>query len=261
MNRILSGKTAVMDEFKTIIENTEAACSLCEKEFSHDEVVEIIKSENNIQKQICILKLDGVFSQAEADLLVCNLTNHIGIVREAAAVKFNELMQGEGRSFFRTDAILDTILDALVDINPNICRLVIEVLPYISNKKDFFERLYKRVVSLIDDAVSMNIRNRGYEYSRKVFKIFWYMEAVASLNYFENKKALKDIISRTYTFKDYTIREKTAKLLSLMNDALFSEIIDKLKNDENFFVRRFLFEPPAEAAASASESAKDIAKH
>ncbi len=232
-----------MHELEKIIENTETACRLCEREFLHDEIINIIHTDNDIEKQICILKLLGVNTQEEADLLVFNLTNHGGIIREAAAVKINELMQDNRFSgFFQTESILDTLLDAIIDINPNICRLIIEVLPFVNDKAGFFEKLYSRALAVIDDAVTMNIRNKGYEYSRKVFKIFWYMEAVCALAYFQDQEKIKNILLKTYTFKDYTIREKAAKILSQLDGVIegLDEIMNVLKNDENYFVRRFI---------------------
>jgi hypothetical protein len=227
-----------MSENKLIMQNTETACSLCEKQFSHSELIEIIRGGRDIEKQICILKLKVVNSQDEADLLVSNLTNRHGIIREAAAVKINELIH-EHRCFFQTETILKTFIDAIIDINPNICRLIIEILPLIEDKEYFFKILYKRTLEVIEDAKTMNIRNKGYAYSRKVFKIFWYLEAVCVLNMsgdFPEQTA--NIIEKTYDFKDYTLREKAAKILSLL-DNKDSGIVDILKNDENYFVRRF----------------------
>ena len=265
-----------MHEFDFILNNTETACNLCEREFTHDEIINIIHSDNDIEKQICILKLQGVNSQAEADLLVFNLTNHHGIIRESVAIKLNELMcvsrvwrleeadecqrrrakpvDGDVRvleqnstganfcQFFQTEKILNTLLDAIIDINPNICRLVIESLAGINDKKSFFGKLYNRVVEEINDALAMNIRNKGYAYSRKVFKIFWYMEAVSELGYFEDEAKIQELLLKTYKFKDYTIREKSAKLAALvLGKYEITDIVNTLKNDENYFVRfRFI---------------------
>ena len=172
-----------MNNFHDILKNTETTCLLCERDFSHSELIEIIKTENDLEKQICLLKLKEIRSQDEADLLVFNLTNHHGIIREAAAIKINELKKmPENSAFFRTEKILLTFLDAVIDINPNICRHIIEILPFIENKKFFFKNLIKRALEIIEDAKTMNRRKSGYIYSRKVFKIFWYLGQLSEIH-------------------------------------------------------------------------------
>lgn len=201
----------------------------------------MIKTDNDLEKQICILKLKKIQNQDEADLLVFNLTNHHGIIREAAAVKINELMKNpEFAVFFQTEKILSTFLDAIIDINPNICRHIIEILFSIDNKAFFFEKLFVRAMEIIEDAKTMNRRKSGYIYSRKVFKIFWYLEAAAELKYFDDGFAIEKMISKTYDFDDYTIREKCARLVTLYEKAP-EEIINTIKNDENYFVRRLFY--------------------
>ena len=229
-----------MEDFEKILKNTETACLLCERKFSHEEMIEIIKTDNDLEKQICILRLDEVKNQGEADLLVYNLTNHHGIIREAAALKINELVKRpENAVFFQTKQILLTFLDAVIDINPNICRLIIEILPFVENKAFFFENLYQKAVEIIQDAKTMNRRKSGYVYSRKVFKIFWYLEAAAELGCFEDKKAVLSMIKSTFDFEDYTIREKCAKLVKIFPDTP-ENIKSALAGDENYFVRRIL---------------------
>ena len=78
-----------------ILNDIEKAAELCEKEYSHDEIISIMRTENDFEKQICILKLDTVISQEEVNLLVFQLTGHHGLIREAAAIKINELIQNE----------------------------------------------------------------------------------------------------------------------------------------------------------------------
>ena len=227
-----------MNETEKILQNTEKACLLCEKNFSHEELIEVIKTDNDLEKQICILKLDCVQNQQEADLLVFNLTNHHGIIREACAVKINELMKNaENSRFFQTEKILLTFLDAVIDINPNICRHVIEILPFVENKRFFFRNLAQKALEIIQDAKTMNRRKSGYVYSRKVFKIFWYLEAVAELGNFEYEEEVKKLVVSAFDFDDYTIREKCAKLV-LKSRISFPDVENALKNDGNYFVRR-----------------------
>lgn len=239
-----------MEDTEQIIKNIEMACALCERDFSHEQITEILKGSNDIEKQICLLKLETLKTPEEADLLVFHLTNQHGIIREVCASKINELIRDSKLTrFFQTEKIFDTILNAIIDMNPNICRQIIEILPYIKNKDSFFEKLYERAIEVIQDASTMNIRNKGYIYSKKVFKIFWYLEAVSTLGYFEKnqEKKLSELLLKAAAFKDYTIREKAAKILSqiivenksLEDSSELSQLEIVLSEDENYFVRRF----------------------
>ncbi len=231
-----------MNDYKNIIKNTEKACALCEKPFSHEEIINIIKGNNDLEKQICILRLEEIHSEQEAHLLIDNLTNQHGIIREAIAFKINEFMQNKNfNTFFQSKKAMDIILDAVIDMNPNICRQIIEILPFIIDKEYIFTSLYSRTMSVINEAKTMNRRNRGYIYSKKIFKLFWYMESIAVLGYFSNTGAIKEIIEQTCHFEDYTIREKCAKIIAHSGREIeLSKYKNILLNDENFFVRRML---------------------
>ncbi len=231
-----------MNDYENIIKNTQKAYELCEAPFSHQELIDVIKTDNDLKKQICILRLKQINSQEEAELLLSNLTNHHGIIREAAAFKINEFLKNENFNvFFQKTEFLKTFLDAVIDMNPNICRLIIEVLPCIKAQEYFFNLLFERTLEVIHDAKTMNRRNRGYIYSKKIFKLFWYLEAIAVMGYFKDQKAIQTIIENSYDFDDYTIREKCAKIISHAKiDDKLSRYKDILLNDENYFVRRQL---------------------
>ena len=50
----------------------------------------------------------------------------------------------------------------------------------------------------------------------------------------------KNSLNKTKDIDEYTIREKTAKILSLnFDDPDLNQIRNKLKNDKNYYVRRF----------------------
>ena len=134
----MSENFQIINKIETDIEK---AADFCQKEYTEEEIFDVLKKssaenqDTDTEKQICILKIDTVSSQNEADILIFHLTNHSALVREACALKVNELMQkGKNAVFFQTTDILNSILKAVNDINPNICRLIIEILPYIRQK-------------------------------------------------------------------------------------------------------------------------------
>ena len=48
---------------------------------------------------------------------------------------------------------------------------------------------------------------------------------------------LLKILERASEEKEYTIREKVAQILVLTKNEIFRPLIDKLKQDENYYVR------------------------
>lgn len=222
----------------------EQAVELCQRVYSRDKILSIMQTKSieqpeiNVEKQICILKLDSVKSQDEADLLVFHLTNHHGLIREAAAQKINEFMkQVECVKFFQTEHILDSLLKAINDINPNICRLIIEVLPNIKNKKYFINNLYNRFDIVFEEIDKLK---RSNWYTKKLFNLYWCLEALAALNPTIDEK-LENILVTAIKFREYTIREKVAMLLASLTSVTpcIQELRCVLKADDNFYVKRY----------------------
>lgn len=221
----------------TIKNLTEKACELCEKELSFSELFEYIKNGNDSEKQICILKISHLESQDEADMLLFHLTNQHGTVREAAAEKINELMK-QNPDFFQNDFAIKKFLLAVNDVNPNICRLIIDILPllYSDKKENFLDALYDLTLKVTDEADKLNVRNRSHVYTKKIFNLYWCLEAISETANVVCEK-LVDIIKRNYNSDEYTVREKIAKIVRKMNNPEFGDILNILKTDENFYVR------------------------
>ena len=68
-----------------------------------------------------------------------------------------------------------------------------------------------------------------------------YIESEKStiLNEEQFKEKILNILSFSSGYTDYTIREKTAKILSKMENAP-DDLLQKLKNDKNFYVKNQL---------------------
>lgn len=226
-----------MSDIETVLKMTNKAFSLCEKDFSHDELVSFIKHGSDDEKQISILMLKSIESQKEADLLIFLLTNQHGTVREATAEKINELMHFQTyRCYFQTSEAHEKFLAAVNDVNPNICRYIIDILPFLDNRQTFLENLYAKTLLGIEEARVLNVRCRSHMYTKKIFNLYWCLEAISVLAE-EPEKKLEEIIEKTYCSEEYTIREKTAKILIHLNCAEYSNILKKLSMDENFYVR------------------------
>ena len=223
---------------ETIKKITEDALVLCEREFSYNELFCFLENGNDAQKQICILKIPCLKSQKDADALIFHLTNQHGTVREAAAEKINELMQTPDSVFFQTDFALEKFLYAVIDVNPNICRLIIDVLPCLSEEstEKFLHNLCDLTLKIADEAEALNVRNRSHVYTKKIFNLYWCLEAISKIAR-RSDNSIERIIAKTSISPEYTIREKTAKIIKNLGSDKFLDIFNKLKNDENFYVR------------------------
>ncbi len=233
-----------MSEDIKILNEIEKAVKLCEKEYSRDEIFDLLKASSasnpqiDVEKQICILKLEDIRTQQEADVLVYHLTEHHGLIREACAHKINEFMQNPSlQNFFQTTKISDALLKAVNDINPNICRLIIDVLPYLKDKKYFLNNLYNRFDVIFDELEKLK---RSNWYTKKLFNLYWGLEALCALSPDCDSK-LQNVLQQCLKIREYTIREKTAMLLdSLKSDKDFiNQAKQLLAQDTNYYVKRY----------------------
>ena len=228
--------------YKDIDTNFEEACIMSEKDFSHKELIEMLKNGNIPQKQIAALMLDCINSQEDAKILVSNLTGCDGKIREAVALKINQLVkQGFCEYFYSYPQIF---ADATIDINGNICRLIVDSLTNFQTDSDFYNAYLNRIFDYIQEAFNsldkIIYKDKKYTINKQLFKLYWCLEALKAYTRKIPHEKLFPILERTSSEREYTIREKTAQIVALIDDDKFSEIKNKLKNDENYYVRAAL---------------------
>ena len=90
----------------------ENAFEYIQKEFSPEEVKEILSGVEDIKKSAVILNLENIINQEIADLLIYNLTNQSGPVREACAYKISEIIK-DNKTYFQSQKTLDIIIASL----------------------------------------------------------------------------------------------------------------------------------------------------
>lgn len=224
-------------------ENLKQALNLAKKEFTHSELVEHLKTGSVLEKQISALNLKCVNSKAEAHLLVQNLVGVDGKIREAVAFKIHELLfQHNLAEMFNSADNYETFAMALIDIDSNVCRLVLDIIEKLQYDSKFSEFMSKKLVEIIkevfEEVEKFTFRDKKYKINKQVFKLYW---SLSALNIFYKNldfQELKQILIKASQFSEYTIREKCMKILpKLIHDEDLNNIYLKLLNDDNYYVR------------------------
>lgn len=231
--------------YETLDENFAQALKLYENNYSHEELIELLKNGNIVQKQISALRLDKISSNEDAKILVDNLTGQDGKIREAVSLRLNEFMSNpDYLPYFCTIKNYDVFLDAIIDINANICRNVISAICNLKSNDEFCNSFCPKLVnltnSLLDVVEKFDFQDGKYKVNKEAFKLYWCLETIYE---FYNKidfEKLKQIILRTKNIEEYTIREKAAKILThTFDDKDLLNAKEELKQDKNYYVRRF----------------------
>lgn len=231
--------------YETLDENFKQALNLCENNYSHSELLEFLQSGNIVQKQLSALKLKTINSQNEAQILVSNLVGQDGKIREAVSLRLNEFMSNpKTLEYFESPENYQIFLAAIIDINGNICRNVIGAISHLKNNKNFCNQFCQELVILTKDLLGKiekdDFFEGKYKVNKEVFKLYWCLETIYVFWDKIKFEDLKEIILRTKDIQEYTIREKAAKILTRsFSDPELLKAKEALKNDSNYYVRRF----------------------
>ena len=231
--------------YATLDENFNEALNLVNRNFSHTELIEMLKTGNIPQKQLAALKLDKVTSKDDVKILLNNLTGQDGKIREVVSLRINEFMHRPELLEYFTDLDCEKIfLEAIIDINGNICRNIISAISQLKNSdkfcQNFLPSLIQKTKDIIEKVKAFDNQDGKYKINKEVFKLYWYLETIFTFYEKIPFSDLKHILLSAKNIQDYTIREKVAKILSLnFNDDDLQHAKQELKNDSNYYVRRF----------------------
>lgn len=230
--------------YETLDENFNQALKLFEKDIPNHELFEMLKNGNIVQKQISALKINSLENTDQAKILVKNLTGQDGKIREAVSLKILELMSSNQQKYFCDKSIYNTFLKAIIDVNSNVCRNIIASVKLLQNDENFCRHFTQNLLNLtqnlLDEVKKFNFQDGKYKVNKEVFKLYWCLETIYEFAEKIDMTILKHIIKQTKNINEYTIREKTAKILSkIHNDPELLQIRDELKKDKNYYVRRF----------------------
>lgn len=219
------------------------AIKCCEENLTHQDIIDVLKGDDDIKKQLCLIDLNAINSQEEADILVFNLTGKSGPVRETAAYKIGDLIsRSEYKKYFQTEDIINTFIKAITDINPSVSRTTIEFLQHVENMQFLYGGIILEINNTLGQ-IDIEAKNRSYVQNKKNFNLYWNLEAIISIaDFISPKEELFEILKNTACSNDYTIREKVAKAASIFarTNPLYSKIIEQLKDDTNIYVRKYI---------------------
>ena len=224
-----------ISNFDSIEKNIDFAVELCQKKYSEDEIINILYGYDDIQKCIAIMNIDAIKTQEVANLLISHLTNQGGTVREAVAIKLELLFNNENNiKFFQSDYIVNTICDAIIDINPNISRLILTLINKIQNQELILKNISEKIKKYLDNILQSDVL-QNHQINKFYFKIYWLLEALYVLNNIDIKP-FEPLLDKISNLPEYTVREKTALIVNKY--AVLRKLKDKLANDNNYYVKR-----------------------
>jgi len=217
-------------------ENLNIAYEYSNKNFSHGEIFDILKGDNELLKPIAVLNLLTINTESEAELLLSHLTGVNGKIREVVSFKITELYPKCSR-FLNAPELF---AEALCDVNPNVVRNILELLKNFEIKQELIMARVEEILKEIDAICSKFKKNRekSHALNIKLFNLYWCLEAIYIVVK-ETDERLNSILLRCSEMYDYTIREKVAKI-AVKAKGIPEKLLQKLHDDDNYYVRRYL---------------------
>ena len=222
-----------------------------ELEFSHDEIFNNLKNDSceDFIKIFSVINLKEFKNIEEVYVLFQHLTNHPTPIREVVALKIEEIYNEK----YFDNYIKEQFLKSIIDINPNVCRAICNVI--IENKvlqDELCEPIISRINTLLDEIKesdkelggfydnALKIR-KNHAKNKKLFSLYWFLEGLSLCNVKKYNSRVLEIVNQTIKFNDYTIREKTAKMLNKL-DGVSGELLKIAKEDQNFYVKNQVYD-------------------
>ena len=160
--------------------NFNTALNIYENSYSHEYLINLLKNGSVAEKQAASIKLETINNQDEAKIFISNLTGCDGKIREAVSFRLPEFVKNNPEFF---TSYIDIFLDAIIDINGNICRNTIRALEYLKDFPDFTTeftaKLVQKTLNIIEPIKNFDIQEGKYKINKEVFKLYWYLETIA----------------------------------------------------------------------------------
>lgn len=219
-----------------INENLNKALELYQNPYSHEDLISMLKNGSDVQRQISALRLEKITSTADAEALVSNLVGQDGKIREAVSFKLKELIS----PYFIPHA--NIFLQGIIDINGNVCRNVISAISMLKSYPEFTQyicpRLTGMTLNVIEVLKQVQDDVKGYKINKEIFKLYWCLETVYEFFEYICPLEIEKIVLATKDIEEYTIREKTARILTKATSPELLKIRQELRDDPNYYVSR-----------------------
>lgn len=238
--------------------NFNTAMKMSSGNFCYEELIAFLNSDAIVEKQLAVLELNEIKSTEDAELLVSNLVGQDGKIREAVAYKVNELINiADFKPYFLTQKNYEIFLKAIMDINGNVCRQIVDLITLKEFNDYLCEHLPTQIAQTWEEIQKIDFLDapqKKYVVSKRNFQLYWEFEALYNLAEKIDFNTIKQILLDCGEFYDYTIREKIAKILTKIDNNSLNDLKEKLKNDENYYVRRYLHETDSAQSAERQGS-------
>ena len=118
------------------------------REYTKDDIIRILAENNDEKKIVAIINLKSIENKFEADLILSHLTGQDGRIREAVSYILSELNPSD---FYLDEKSINTLLNGILDINPNVVR---NLISFINKSPKLKENLIKPIVIKTNEILS-----------------------------------------------------------------------------------------------------------
>ena len=142
------------NDFSNIIQTDDSfdveleAYNISLQEYTKDDIIRILAENNDEKKIVAIINLKSIENKFEADLILSHLTGQDGRIREAVSYILSELNPSD---FYLDEKSINTLLNGILDINPNVVR---NLISFINKSPKLKENLIKPIVIKTNEILS-----------------------------------------------------------------------------------------------------------
>lgn len=219
--------------------NSQAACYLSSLNLPYKTLISLLKTDDFYLKHFALINLNSI-DDIGVNLLFFNLTGQDGKIRECSSSKIKDFIYENPKLSVYLEKYADIVVKSLNDINPQVCRNMIETLRLTNNNDLFIKKVLKTINSILNE-VNIKKAVKSYKFNKQIFNLYWNLYALENILH-KNMVDISDIYLLLESISkagNYTIRERAAKIVLKMNFLGFdmTQFQNILSNDENFYVR------------------------
>lgn len=221
---------------KNLVENLYQNKSIC-----YEELLNFLSEDNFEQKHFALTFITNLKNHNDMELFIKNIVEQDTKIRELSSFRINDFISENTSLITILEKYPEIILRSINDVNPQVCRNICSLLNLIHDKNYLIEQILNKLEILIKN--TQTIKFKSHKVNKDIFNLYWNLFALENLisDDFMLIERLVKLMADSANYRDYTIRERIAflgKKLLLFNFQETSHIIETLKNDENFYVKK-----------------------